>query len=132
MSFSRYLNDLYAPLSVISVIEVNLAKVPRALEGEVKGVVVSRGRVRCGCGVNPTKHAGTRLRRAARRRALIPFFLSVNVLVSFIAVNQINPYDSSGGNGGSEFPSRFLPFNDPNYETYKRGQQFITVNCIAN
>jgi hypothetical protein len=37
---------------VISVTEVNLARVPRALEGEVKrGVVASRGRVRGGCGV---------------------------------------------------------------------------------
>jgi len=37
--------------AVISVTEVNLARVPRALEGEVKGVVASRGRVRGGCGV---------------------------------------------------------------------------------
>ena len=32
--------------SVISVTEVNLARVPRALEGEVRGVVGSRGWVR--------------------------------------------------------------------------------------
>jgi hypothetical protein len=36
---------------VISVTEVNLARVPRALEGEVRGVVASRGRVNGGCGV---------------------------------------------------------------------------------
>ena len=37
---------------VIPVTEVNLVRVPRALEGEVRGeVVASRGRVRGGCGV---------------------------------------------------------------------------------
>jgi len=36
---------------VVSVTEVNLARVPRALEGEVKGEVASRGRVGGGCGV---------------------------------------------------------------------------------
>jgi hypothetical protein len=29
--------------TVVSVTEVNLARVPRALEGEVRGVVASRG-----------------------------------------------------------------------------------------
>jgi hypothetical protein len=37
--------------SVVSVTEVNLARVPRALEGEVKGGVASKGRVRGGYGV---------------------------------------------------------------------------------
>jgi len=36
---------------VISVTEANLARVPRAFEGEVEGVVASRGRVMGGCGV---------------------------------------------------------------------------------
>jgi hypothetical protein len=39
------------PEPVIPVTEVNLARVPRALESEVRGVVASRGRVRGGCGV---------------------------------------------------------------------------------
>jgi hypothetical protein len=37
---------------VIPVTEVNLARVLRALEAEVGGVVASRGRVRGGFGVN--------------------------------------------------------------------------------
>ena len=36
---------------MIPVTEVNLARVPRALEGEIGGVVASRGLVRDGCGV---------------------------------------------------------------------------------
>ena len=36
---------------VVSVTEVNLARVPRALEGEVKGDSSLEGRVRSGCGV---------------------------------------------------------------------------------
>ena len=38
-------------LPVIAVTEVNLARVPRALEGEVKGTVASRGAGKGGCGV---------------------------------------------------------------------------------
>jgi hAT family C-terminal dimerisation region len=55
------------------------------------------------------------------------------VLVSFIAVNQMDPYNSDSSNGGPGFPSQSLPFNDPNYETYKRGQQYAldTVSCPA-
>jgi hAT family C-terminal dimerisation region len=53
------------------------------------------------------------------------------VLVSFIAVNQMDPYDSDSSDGGPEFPSQSLPFNDPNYETYKRGQQFMIVDHTA-
>jgi hypothetical protein len=71
------------------------------------------------------------------QRALIPSFLPVNVLVNHIAVNQIDPYDSDSSDGGSEFPSQSiipepLPFNDPNYETYKHGQQFMIFDHIAN
>jgi hypothetical protein len=45
-------------------------------------------------------------------------------------------YDSDSSNGGSEFPSQSTipepsPFNDPNYETYKRGQQFIIIDHTA-
>ena len=36
---------------MIPVTEVSLARVPRAFEGEVGGVVASRGRVKGGCGV---------------------------------------------------------------------------------
>ena len=54
------------------------------------------------------------------------------MLVSFIAVNQMDPYDSDSSDGGPEFPSQSLPFNDPNYETYKRGQQFMIVDHTAN
>jgi hypothetical protein len=42
---------LSALKAVIPVTEVNLARVPRPFEGEVRGVVASRGRVRGGCGV---------------------------------------------------------------------------------
>jgi hypothetical protein len=71
------------------------------------------------------------LRRAASRRALILSFLPVNVLVSFIAVNQMDSYNSDSSDGGPGFPSQSLPFNDPNYETYKRGQQYAlnTLSC---
>jgi hypothetical protein len=77
------------------------------------------------------------LRRAARQRALIPSFLPVNVLVNLIAVNEMDPYDSDSSDGGPEFPSQStipenLPFNDPNYETYKRGQQFMIVDHTGN
>jgi hypothetical protein len=53
------------------------------------------------------------------------------VLVSFIAVNQIDPYNSDSSNEGPGFPSQSLPFNDSNYETYKRGQQYAlnTLSC---
>jgi hypothetical protein len=61
----------------------------------------------------------------------------MNVLVNLIAVNQIDPYDSDSSGGGSEFPSQPTnpeppPFNDPNYETYKRGQQFMIVDHTIN
>jgi len=63
-------------LAAISVTEVNLARVPRALEGKVKGVV----RVRGGCGARVVVRG--RSRCAAHQRPLIPSFLPVNVLVN--------------------------------------------------
>ena len=58
------------------------------------------------------------------------------MLVNLIAVNQMDPYDSDSSDGGPELPSQStIPeplFNDPNYETYKRGQQFMTVDHTAN
>jgi hypothetical protein len=59
------------------------------------------------------------------------------MLVSLIAVSQIDPYDSNSSDGGSKFPSQSTvpeppPFNDPNYETYKYGQQFLIINYTAN
>jgi hypothetical protein len=79
----------------------------------------------------------SRWRRATRQRALIPSFFPVNVLVNLIAVNQMDPYDSDSSDGGSEFPSQSTipeppPFNDPNYETYKHGQQFLIIDHTAN
>ena len=49
----------------------------------------------------------------------------------------MDPYDSDSSDGGPEFPSQSTipetaPFNDPNYETYKRGQQFMIVDHTAN
>src|SRR4051794_2104557 len=44
----------------------------------------------------------------------------------------MDPYDSDSSDGGPEFPPQSLPFNDPNYETYKRGQQFMIVDHTAN
>jgi hypothetical protein len=43
----------------------------------------------------------------------------------------MDPYNSDSSNGGPGFPSQSLPFNDPNYETYKRGQQYAlnTLSC---
>ena len=59
------------------------------------------------------------------------------MLVKVIAVNQMDPYDSDSSDGGPEFPSQSTipeppPFNDPNYETYKHGQQFLIVDHTAN
>jgi hypothetical protein len=60
------------------------------------------------------------------------------VLVNLIAVNQVDPYDSdSQRRRGFRVPfavhnPRTPPFNDPNYETYKRGQQFMIVDHTAN
>ena len=59
------------------------------------------------------------------------------MLVNLIAVNQMDPYDSDSSDGGPEFPSQSTipkppPFNDPNYETYKHGQQFLIVDHTAN
>ena len=75
--------------------------------------------------------------KARNASALIPSFLPLDVLVNLIAVSQMDPYDSDSSDGGSEFPSQSivpepLPFNDPNYETYKRGQQFMIVDHITN
>jgi len=49
----------------------------------------------------------------------------------------MDPYDSDSSDGGPEFPSQSTipeppPFNDPNYETYKHGQQFLIVDHTAN
>jgi hypothetical protein len=49
----------------------------------------------------------------------------------------MDSYDSDSSDGGPEFPSQSIipgtPFNDPNYETYKRGQQYAldTLSCPA-
>jgi hypothetical protein len=77
------------------------------------------------------------LRRAARQRALIPSFLLIDVLVNLIAVSQMDPYDPDSSDGSPEFPSQSTvpetpPFNDPNYETYKHGQQSLAVDHTAN
>ena len=91
---------------MISVTEVNLARVPRALEGEVKesNSLEGAGKGRLW---RKGSHKGVDggARRAARQRALIPSFLPINVLVNLIAVNQMDPYDSNSSDGGSEFPS---------------------------
>jgi len=52
--------------------------------------------------------------------------------VNLTAVNQTDPYDSDSSDGDPEFPSQSLSFNDPDYETYKRGQQFMIVDHTAN
>jgi hypothetical protein len=49
----------------------------------------------------------------------------------------MDPYNSDSSDGGSEFPSQSTisepsPFNDPNYETYKHGQQFMIIDHTAN
>jgi hypothetical protein len=61
----------------------------------------------------------------------------MNVLVNHIAVNQMDPYDSNSSGGGYEFPSQSTipelpPFNGPNYEMYKHGQQFMIAGQTAN
>ena len=55
------------------------------------------------------------------------------MFVNLIAVKQMDPYDSDSSDEGSEFPSQSIDsFNDPNYESYKRGQQFLIVDHTAN
>ena len=50
----------------------------------------------------------------------------------------MDPYDDpDSSDGGSESPSQFTTpdppsFNNFNYETYKRGQQFLIVDHTAN
>jgi len=49
----------------------------------------------------------------------------------------MDPYDSDSSDRGSEFPSQSIilelpPFNGPNYEMYKHGQQFMIVGHTAN
>jgi hypothetical protein len=61
----------------------------------------------------------------------------VNALENLIAANQMDPYYSDSSDGPSEFPLQStvpepLPFNDPNYETYKHSQQFLIVDHTAN
>ena len=63
---------------VISVTEVSLARVPRALEGEVKGGSSLEGAGK-GRLWRKGSRKGGRLRCAVRQRALVPSFLSVNV-----------------------------------------------------
>ena len=45
----------------------------------------------------------------------------------------MDPYDSDSSDGAPEFPSQStIPepplFNDPNYEAYKHGRQFMIVD----
>jgi hypothetical protein len=74
------------------------------------------------------------LKHAAHRCALIPSFLPVDTLVNLIAVDQMDPYDSDSSDGGSEFPLQPTVsfFDDPSYETYRRGMQFMIVDHTAN
>jgi hypothetical protein len=49
----------------------------------------------------------------------------------------MDSYDSDSSDGSSESPSQSTvsqppPFNDPNYETYKHGQQFLIVDHTVN
>jgi hypothetical protein len=72
-------------VQLVSVSEVNLARVPEALEGEAK--------------------RGSSRRKGSRRRVdLILPSLPVNANKLF-AVNRIDPRDSDSGNGSSGFPS---------------------------
>jgi hypothetical protein len=45
----------------------------------------------------------------------------------------MDPYNSDNSDGGPGFPSQSLPFNDSNYKTDKRGQQYAldTLFCPA-
>ena len=61
----------------------------------------------------------------------------MNVLENLIAANQMDPYDSDSSDGPSELPLQStvlepLPFNDLNYEVYKRSQQFMIVDHTTN
>jgi hypothetical protein len=94
--------------------------------GRGQGVVASRGasKGRLWRKGSRKEVEGGRWRHATRQRALIPSFLSVNVLVNHIAVNRMDPYDSDSSDGvASPFRSPQSPnpppFNDPNYEAYK-------------
>jgi hypothetical protein len=85
---------------VISVTEVNLARVPRALEGEVKGVSSLEG---AGKGRLWRKGSCKGVDWGAQH---VNTFVPVNMLVNLIAVNQMDPYDSDSSDGGPEFPSQ--------------------------
>ena len=59
------------------------------------------------------------------------------MLINLITVSQMDPYDPDSSDGGCEFHSQStVPesprFNDPNYETYKHGQQSLAVDHTAN
>jgi hypothetical protein len=77
--------------------------VPKALEGKVRGGNSLDGAGKSGCGVKVAVRGQIEARSASTRSYPI---LSVNMLVSLTAVNQIDPYDSDSGDGGSEFPSQ--------------------------
>ena len=62
------------PKTVISVTEVNLARAPRALEGEVRGGSSLEGRVRGGCGVKVAIRGWIEARSASTRS--YPIFLA--------------------------------------------------------
>jgi hypothetical protein len=92
--------------AVISVTVVNLARVPKALEGEARrdsGLEVA-GKGRKGRLCRKGSRTMGRSKCAARQRALIPSFLPVIVIVNLIAVNQMDPHDSDSSNGGSRVP----------------------------
>src|SRR6266516_3931222 len=45
----------------------------------------------------------------------------------------MDPYDSDNSDENFKFPSQSIdPFNNSNYESYKRGQQFLIVDHTAN
>jgi hypothetical protein len=61
----------------------------------------------------------------------------MNALANLTAVSLMDPYDSGSNDGGPEFPLQSIipenpSFNNPNYETYKCGQQFMIVDHAAN
>jgi hypothetical protein len=71
------------------------------------------------------------------RGTLIPSSLSMNALANLTAVSLMDPYDSGNNDGGPEFPLQSIipetpSFNNPNYETYKCGQQFMIVDHTAS
>jgi hypothetical protein len=100
---------------VIPVTEVNLARVPSAPKGEVRGGSSLEG---VGKGRLWRKGSCKGVDRGAQRVNALLSHLSClqNLSVNLIAVNQMDPYDSDSSDGGSEFSSQSTNPRTPSFQ----------------